>query len=483
MENGFPKGIASGASMARKVFIWNRPSTEPVVGARDADALHLSADVLARNADWSIQVRWIAGGLLLLYYFNSFLPPGAFRFVGIVSEGQWSLHLALFLLGCNLTFYAGSRSRLIRKWVRPIGHAWFQILADLLAITVVVHYCGSIGTPAPFLYILHIALACIFFSVQISLLVAVLSALLYGGCVVLEYSGLMAVHSVFVNGLHADPGLSLSFLAWNVVSVTGLFFLLWYMLSHLSKIIRVREAQLVTTMEEMRRLQVEKDRYAVQMTHQLKSPLDAIRSNIALVLNGYCGAVGQEVADMLARMDRRAHGLAVAVIDVLKLSRLNAPMNDARPEKLPLGALIEECIERYKTPAEQRGIRIEREISGAAIVGVKEHIDMLLDNLISNAITYSQSGGVVRVRCGQGPGGGAECTVADSGIGIPSEKLPFIFDEYFRTKEAIAHNASSTGIGLAIVKKVAQTYGIALTIDSERNQGTSITAQFPPPGQ
>jgi len=255
------------------------------------------------------------------------------------------------------------------------------------------------------------------------------------------------------------------------------------MLSHLSKIIRVREAQLVTTMEEMRRLQVEKDRYAVQMTHQLKSPLDAIRSNIALVLNGYCGAVGQEVADMLARMDRRAHGLAVAVIDVLKLSRLNAPMNDARPEKLPLGALIEECIERYKTPAEQRGIRIEREISGAAIVGVKEHIDMLLDNLISNAITYSQSGGVVRVRCGQGPGGGAECTVADSGIGIPSEKLPFIFDEYFRTKEAIAHNASSTGIGLAIVKKVAQTYGIALTIDSERNQGTSITAQFPPPGQ
>ena len=69
--------------------------------------------------------------------------------------------------------------------------------------------------------------------------------------------------------------------------------------------------------------------------------------------------------------------------------------------------------------------------------------------------------------------------MADKGIGIPPEKLSHIFEDYFRTKEAINHNCASTGIGLAIVKKVAGTYAIRLTFSSEPGKGTTVTAWFP----
>ena len=104
---------------------------------------------------------------------------------------------------------------------------------------------------------------------------------------------------------------------------------------------------------------------------------------------------------------------------------------------------------------------------------------MLFDNLLSNAVAYSHRGGRVDVQCRLDTPTMMTVTVRDEGIGIPAEKLPFIFDEHYRTKEAVRHNKESSGLGLAIVKHVAQFHRINLNVQSLPGKGTTFTIWFP----
>jgi len=83
------------------------------------------------------------------------------------------------------------------------------------------------------------------------------------------------------------------------------------------------------------------------------------------------------------------------------------------------------------------------------------------------------------VQCWREPSDGPIVTVEDEGIGIPAEKLPRIFDDYYRTEEAVRHNRDSTGLGLAIVRHVATSHGIRVQVESAPGCGTRFTLRFP----
>jgi two-component system phosphate regulon sensor histidine kinase PhoR len=104
---------------------------------------------------------------------------------------------------------------------------------------------------------------------------------------------------------------------------------------------------------------------------------------------------------------------------------------------------------------------------------------MLFSNLLGNAVIYSHEGGTVRVRCTPLEPGGAKVEIEDQGIGIPAEKLPRIFEEYFRTNEAVRHNKQSSGLGLAIVRQVAEAHGIHIRVESRPGVGTIFRVHLP----
>jgi signal transduction histidine kinase len=104
---------------------------------------------------------------------------------------------------------------------------------------------------------------------------------------------------------------------------------------------------------------------------------------------------------------------------------------------------------------------------------------MLLDNLVVNAVNYSYDQGLVSVACRAQDTGQAVVVVRDHGIGIPKEKLPRIFDDYYRTDEAVQHNRMSTGLGLAIVRQVAQESRVAIQVESAPGWGTRFTVTLP----
>ena len=104
---------------------------------------------------------------------------------------------------------------------------------------------------------------------------------------------------------------------------------------------------------------------------------------------------------------------------------------------------------------------------------------MLFVNLVSNAVIYSHRNGQVRIGCYKSPDSVPVVTIADDGIGIQPDKLPHIFEEHYRTNEAVQHNKESSGLGLAIVKNVAEMYGIRIRVESSFGFGTKFELKFP----
>ena len=286
--------------------------------------------------------------------------------------------------------------------------------------------------------------------------------------------------------LTIDPGISvLSPLKINIFlwmfTVDVLFIIVWYVVSRLSIVVRIHEHNLVDAYEEIRRAQVEKDRYAVLMTHQLKAPLDAIRSKINLIKGDYCGEVSPEIREAISKIDHRASGMAALILDVLKLERLKAAArdNNAR-EQVSIETVIRKCIDKLGPIASSRHIDVKVSLQDFAVEGIPNQLEILLENVISNAIAYSYDNTAVEIVAAvEGASSYGIVTVTDHGIGIDEKDLPHIFDEYFYTPRAALHNRTSSGIGLSIVKTVAENNKLQIRISSEQNAGTAFSVIFP----
>jgi signal transduction histidine kinase len=343
-----------------------------------------------------------------------------------------------------------------------------------------VHFLGSLETVTPFLYLAHIVLACIFFSRRQSLVVVAVASGLYVVCVGLEHWQVVSAA-----GIYLDPGLrqgmaSHPAFSWLTVwSALGIFFVVWFLASHLSGLVREQEAELAQANRLLTIAQQEKTRHMLRTTHELKAPFAAIAANAQLLLGGHCGILPDAATEVVRRIAIRCRRLAVEIQEMLQLANLQSADTPPQPISLDLAETARWAIARVGAVAQQRRVTVDEQLTSARVVAVEDHLKMLLTNVISNAIVYSAEGGIVRVRCDATPPEGPVVTIDDEGIGIPPEKLPRIFDEYYRTEEAIRHNKDSTGLGLAIVRHVAVNHGIRVRVESAPGRGTRFTLRFP----
>jgi signal transduction histidine kinase len=165
---------------------------------------------------------------------------------------------------------------------------------------------------------------------------------------------------------------------------------------------------------------------------------------------------------------------------MLQLANLSSTSQQSLPQtKMVLTDLLLWCISQVDPIARERGIEFKADIRPVAIMGTEDHFKMLFVNLLSNAVIYSHRNGQVHIGCSLSPNSEPIVTIADNGIGIPANKLPRIFEEHYRTKEAVQHNKESSGLGLAIVKYVAEMYRICIRVESRPGVGTKFVLKFP----
>jgi two-component system phosphate regulon sensor histidine kinase PhoR len=442
----------------------------------------LGAPVLIRNATWFIKVRWIVIGVFLAAGLAGRLVPAVFLIIGLSLpyRGMWLL--AGGLTAANLFFYFFSRNFTTDSPPRRLKTSiWLQILVDLLAVTFLVHLIGSTDTFIAFTYLFHITLSCIFFPQKESLLVSFIAAVFYITTVVLELSGIWKSQGILTIAFFADQN-STSLKAVFCGSAVFVWFVEWYFVSSLSQSVRKRDLLLSTANDQLIKADQEKTKQVLLTTHDLKAPFAGIESNIQVLKSLHWDETPESVRAIIEKIDHRAQALRERIRDVLILGDLKShDASQAPVVPVDIQEVVAAVMEELAEKAESRRISFDVRVPSIMIVGDREKLSILILNLIANAIYYSHEGGPVTIRAEQS---GAELilSISDQGIGIKEEALPHIFEEYYRTKNAVQHNIYSTGLGLSIVREVARSCGLKIRVESEVGRGTTFEVFIPTGG-
>jgi len=228
-------------------------------------------------------------------------------------------------------------------------------------------------------------------------------------------------------------------------------------------------------------LEASKAHFIHVATHELRSPVTVAQSLVRSVLKGYAGALTDKQADVLGRISRRLNFLESLINDLLDLAAGKAPELAAEVEGLVLlNGSVGRTMLLLQPRAEEKGLDMTLQPCHDHLIvwGTEDGLDRIFVNLVSNAVKYTPSGGSVTVSVRQ-VDDQAQVEVTDTGIGIPEEALPHLFEEFYRAPNAKALGEVGTGLGLVIVKDLVNRYGGRIEMKSKVGQGSTFTVSFP----
>ncbi len=222
---------------------------------------------------------------------------------------------------------------------------------------------------------------------------------------------------------------------------------------------------------------VEVRRFTADAAHELRTPLAVIRNvaEVALRFVRDPDHYRRVLGDVLEEVER----LTRLTEQMLFLCREDAGLIPPRDGEVPLDLLVRETVEHMGIVAGAKGLTVEVAApSPCPIRGDADQLRRLLVNLLDNAIKYTPGGGAVRVELAC-EGRLARLAIADTGIGIPAEHLPHVFERFYRVDPARGQDTEGTGLGLAICRAIAEAHGGRVEIESTAGRGTRAILTLP----
>jgi two-component system, OmpR family, phosphate regulon sensor histidine kinase PhoR len=218
--------------------------------------------------------------------------------------------------------------------------------------------------------------------------------------------------------------------------------------------------------------------FVANVSHELRTPLAIFQGYLENLLDNP-GLPQSELVGILEILIKHSTRLNALVEDLLILTRLESRKEKLNVEIIEPGGLIEDIVTDWKLRANKKGI----ELAGECGADTPEfeadafRIEQMMNNLVENALKYTEAGGSVVVRGSASPFG-IEFRVEDTGVGIIPQDLPHIFERFYRADKA-RNREQGTGLGLSIVKHIAQLHGGSVHAESTYGKGTSIVIRLP----
>jgi two-component system phosphate regulon sensor histidine kinase PhoR len=230
---------------------------------------------------------------------------------------------------------------------------------------------------------------------------------------------------------------------------------------------------------EMRRLEAVRRDFVVNVSHELKTPLTAMRGFLDAVLDDK-DLPPELRARFLGRARDATDRLAAIVSDLLTLARVEADEGTARRTPLDLVELAAEVCAETADGAALRGARVTLSTPDEPVPVLGDHAELVaaLGNLVDNAVAYGPDGGEVRVRISAAEGE-AVAEVEDDGPGIPPHEQQRIWERFYRMDKSRSRELGGTGLGLSIVRNVASAHGGRVSLDSEVGRGSTFRIHLP----
>lgn len=216
--------------------------------------------------------------------------------------------------------------------------------------------------------------------------------------------------------------------------------------------------------------------FSANVSHELKTPLTSILGFAEIMKEGL--AKPEDMQGFAERIHYEASGLLTLIDDILELSQLDEKTELPDREHVDLFSLAENVLSRLKPIADKKGVNLTLQGEHVVVSGYEKILDGMLYNLCDNAIKYNVAGGNATVTIAY-KDSKPIVIVSDTGIGIPPEHRPHIFERFYRVNKSRSKEIGGTGLGLSIVKHGAILHDITIDMQSDENKGTTFTLTFP----
>jgi len=425
--------------------------------------------------NWLIKLRWLAISMLIAITLGTrFLLNIPISLIPLLIVGK-----AVALYNVIFTYCARRLKQLKCDAHTFHNFANFQISVDWIALIFLIHYAGGVESPLIFYFVLHIVISAILLSRRNCFLQAVFASTLITVLAFMEYKNIIPhVSSPILIGTFYNHLPSI--ITYIFFFITG-FFVIAYLTSSVSTRLREEERKLVAleynlekAYHRLEEADKAKSQFITMITHELRSPVSTIESILARLLSGTAGKLTPKQIEYLERIRHRANYILALVNDLLNLTREERINRGKTPVDIKK-TLMEVC-ESMQTEIEQKRIKftVETDPSPVYINGDEEEIELLLSNLINNAIKYTPLEGKIHVKITK-ENEKVKVDITDTGIGISKEDQEKIFKEFFRAPNAKEMIREGTGLGLPIIKRIAEDYGGTIQVESELGKGSKFS--------
>ncbi len=239
-------------------------------------------------------------------------------------------------------------------------------------------------------------------------------------------------------------------------------------------------AELAREKTEMEKLDLLKTDFMLTVAHELRSPVAGAQSLLRTLLRGLAGELNDQQNDILQRIEKRLEFLMELIEDLLSLASSKTFDLEKPLEEIDLQPLIRNVIDQIDTIAESRKVALIFTAPEDAVVvmATEEGLGRIFTNLIGNAVKYTPAEGQVEVVVKTSTSN-VVIKIEDTGIGIPQDDIPHLWEEFFRAKNARRAGIKGTGLGLSIVKQYIDQFGGQIDVHSVEGEGTVFTLDLP----
>lgn len=223
-----------------------------------------------------------------------------------------------------------------------------------------------------------------------------------------------------------------------------------------------------------------RDEFVSNASHELKTPLATMKLLSESILYED-NPDPKEMREFFEDVNHEVDRMSNVITDLLRLVQFDEGQPMLHREPIKLNELTRRVVARLEPLAQSKGIKLTFSGTEAEILGEERQIEQAVVNLIENAIKYTDYGSVTAfVGC---DGEEAVLTVKDTGIGIPEDAIPHLFERFYRVDKARSRGTGGTGLGLAIVERIVELHGGAVSVESEVNRGSKFTVHLPLRGE